>query len=345
MTTEIAQSPIAEYRPTEAALAELRKKYEAVVYDVTDNKTMALAKAARKELRDVRVALESERVRIKAPSLQRSRDIDSEAKRITAELEALEEPIDAQIKAEEGRKQREKDEAERIERERVEAINARFSDLKAMAVITSDATSEQIEAQIRHAENVLSLGIPDDLKAAWTHEQRLAVSSLRASLDRRMLYEAEQVELQRLRAEAAAVTAERDRLAEVERQRLADEAARLKSADDMARAEKAAQDAVAAAERAAEKAKLDQAAAVKAAEERATRQAEERERMRRDEEDRQAEAERIAAEKRAANKRRQANVNNAAMQAFIDGGLSAEQAKEVVILIASDRIPCVTINY
>lgn len=115
---------VAEYKPTAAALAKLRQQYGDVVYDVKTTKGMKDAKEARKTVRGYRTSLENKRKEIKAPALQRCRDIDEEAKIITAELRKLEEPIDEQIKAEEQRKQREKEETERRERERVDKIRA-----------------------------------------------------------------------------------------------------------------------------------------------------------------------------------------------------------------------------
>ena len=98
---------IAEYNETAAAIAVLREKY-CTVFDVTTTKGMEEAKKARAEVKGYRVALEKVRKEIKAPALERSRLIDEEAKRITAELQAIEEPIDQAIKAEEQRKEDEK---------------------------------------------------------------------------------------------------------------------------------------------------------------------------------------------------------------------------------------------
>jgi len=103
MTTQIA-----EYSPTEAALADLRSRYSAVVFDTATTKGMQEAIAGRAEIRGYRLDLEKERVRIKAPALDRCRLIDTEAKRITAELEALETPIDESIKKEQQRKENER---------------------------------------------------------------------------------------------------------------------------------------------------------------------------------------------------------------------------------------------
>src|SRR5262245_51904969 len=97
---------IAEYSKTEAALAELTVRYQGVTFEVTTKDGMKAAKTARATLRDLRVALETKRQEIKEPVLVQGRLIDSEAKRISKALEALEDPIDAQIKGEE-RKQEE----------------------------------------------------------------------------------------------------------------------------------------------------------------------------------------------------------------------------------------------
>lgn len=113
---------VVEYESTASALVTLKEKYGGVIYDVTTAKGMKEAKDARKVVRNYRTSLESKRKEIKAPALQRCRDIDDEAKAITVELRSLEGPIDEQIKAEDQRKQREKEEADRRERERVETI-------------------------------------------------------------------------------------------------------------------------------------------------------------------------------------------------------------------------------
>lgn len=247
---------ITEYTATEAALAELRQKYEAVVFDVTNGKGMEQAKKARAELRDHRVGLEKERVRIKAPALERCRQIDSEAKRITSELEALENPIDEQIKAEEDRKAREKAAKELAEREAREAISRRFEAIRALPLAAVGCTSAEIAEQIAVAEAMDVSDFPADMVAAGNFELRLAVTALRAAQDRALAAEAEaekikaeRAELEKLRAEQAALQAERDRLAAAEREREAAEARRL---EEQARAEREA------AERAAREAREEE---------------------------------------------------------------------------------------
>ena len=107
MSTEIV-----EYSKTDAALADLASRYKGVVFEVATREGMGAAIKARAEVRGYRVDLEKIRVEIKAPALERCRLIDSEAKRINDALEALEDPIDQQIKLEETRKERERAERE-----------------------------------------------------------------------------------------------------------------------------------------------------------------------------------------------------------------------------------------
>lgn len=354
---DATQSPIAEYRTTEAALADLRTKYEAVVYDVTDRKGMAQAKEARKELRDVRVALEKNRVEIKAPALQRCRDIDGEAKRITEELEALERPIDNQIKAEEQRVEREKQAREQAERDRVERLRASMDQLKAMAVFhVEDKTAEEIDETIALAE-AYPVGDHDEINQAGVRFQvQLTVNALRANRDKRVAWEVEQVriqaeraELERLRAEQAARQAE-----ELERQRQAaadGERARI-AEQERVRAEAAAQEAVDRAQREAAEAA---AKAERERQEQEARHARELEEAAQRERDRiaaeQAEAARVAdrerqeAERKAARVAHRRKINRAAADALMDHGFAEEHAQCIVTLIAEGKIPGVTVNY
>ena len=117
---------IVEYSKTQAVLGDLRQRYEGVVYAVTTAKGMIDARKARSEIREWRTGLEKERVRIKAPALERARLIDSEAKRITAELLNLEGPIDDQIKDEEERKEKERLAKEEAEKTRIETLRDRI---------------------------------------------------------------------------------------------------------------------------------------------------------------------------------------------------------------------------
>jgi hypothetical protein len=158
--------PIAEYNKTEAALGFLRQRMANVEYDVTTTKGMAVAVADRAEVRGLRTSLESKRKELKAPALDYAKRIDSEAKRITAALLELEEPIDAQIKAEQARKEAEKSERERVERERITAIHARIAEVRGFVPLARECrTSERMAGLLeRMTTHWIAFNFEDDFQ-------------------------------------------------------------------------------------------------------------------------------------------------------------------------------------
>jgi colicin import membrane protein len=244
----LTTTTIAEYSPTAAALSDLRTMYADVVYDVTTGKGMDQAKKARATLRDLRVSLEKTRVEIKAPALERCRQIDSEAKRITAELSALEDPIDEQIKSEEQRKERERAAREEAERQRIAENHRRFEEIRTRPALAAGATVEQIDALLVDAEAVDPATFAEDMRDAASYERQ-----------------------------AAAVLRERERA----------------------------------------------------------------EQARRDEEERQ----RIEQERREANRKHVGAINRKAADALIEHGITEIDAKAVIALIATGKVPAVSIAY
>lgn len=256
---------VAEYSKTAAALAELREKYAGVVYEVTAPVGMKTAVAARAELRVLRVSLERTRVEIKAPALERCRLIDAEAKRITAELSALEDPIDAQIKAEEASKESERIARAEAERKRVKDIMDSINLIRGIPVLMIGRSAAEIEQGIRET-------IADDLSdydASYLPQaqaaQAAALEALRTMLAERQRIDAERIELEAARAEQAKreeeSRIERERLAKIEAARIAAERAAqeqelaekreaMRLEEERAEAERAEQDRLAAKERA-----------------------------------------------------------------------------------------------
>jgi hypothetical protein len=202
-------------------------------------------------------------------------------------------------------------------------------------------------------------------EAAQVHAE--CIEKLKRHIELREKYEAEQAELERLRAEAE----ERRRLEEAERI----ERERKEREERIAReaAEKAQRDAEEKAKREREEAERREYAAIKskeaveraakeaaekaereriAAEERARLEKEfaikqERERAEKAEQERLAKeaAEKAEAEKKAANKRHRSIVNKQAAHGFIDQGMEQAQAEEIVEWISEGLIKNVTINY
>lgn len=204
--TTTTNGQIAEYSHTEAALATLSEQYRGVIYDVTTKPGMADAVKARRAIRDIRTALEKTRVEIKGPALKRCQQIDTEAKRITAALLALEEPIDEQIKKEEVRKAEEaaavqRAEAERIaaeERAKREAEEKRLADERA-EIARQRAELERVEKEARERREREEA----EARAKIEAEQREA---------RRKIEEGERTARLQREEKEAALKAEREKL-------------------------------------------------------------------------------------------------------------------------------------
>jgi hypothetical protein len=221
------QVNITEYSQTAAALGELRQKYENVVFPVDTTSGMKDAVSARRELRDIRVGLEKMRKDLKEPALRRCQLIDSEAKTITAQLTALEDPIDAQIKAEEQRKEREKQERERIERERVEAIRKKIEGIRALPVALSGEPAAEIAAEIEALEQFTPGEEFAELVGDAATAKSNALDTLRAMHERQVAQEAEAA---RVAAEQEKLRADREELERMKRELEAAKAAHTESA-------------------------------------------------------------------------------------------------------------------
>lgn len=266
---------IAEYSPTAAALAGLRERLANVAYDVSTTKGLDVAKRDRAEVRDLRVSLEKKRVELKAPALERSRLIDAEAKRITAELEELEKPIDQQIKAEEARKDEKRKAAEMAEIGRVLSIMEAIGEINMAPALLQRKSAEFIAAELGVMRDaVLDASVYQEMlpQAKEVHIAAIAKVELLLKAKRHDEAEsakmaAERAELEQLRAAAAgqrrkdeaAAKAADDETARVERERLAAEIAAQREQQTRLDAEAAAvrkeADRVAAVERAEAQAK------------------------------------------------------------------------------------------
>lgn len=285
---------IAEYSKTDAALAELKKSYAAIVYDFTKQGEMAKALKDRAAVRSYRLDLEKVRVDIKAVHLEKCRQIDSEAKRITHELAALEDPIDAQIKREEGRKEEERRAKEEAEAKRVAEITARIDAVNAIptSVVGRSPADiltvlDQLRERVIPADEYQATADNAKLRAIAALEQLHAgaVAQEKAAAEEAARRRAADEELAKLRAESEQRAREDDARQKAESERIAAENKRI--AEERAKVE---------AEDRARRAKIEE-------EERASRakmEAEEREaRQKREAEDRTAREARDAEAKKA----------------------------------------------
>ena len=212
---------VAEYTPIAAALAAARARYQDVVWDLTTTRGNEDARRARRELVSLRTGLEARRKELKAPLLAQAKLVDDEARRITAELLQLEEPIDALIRADERRREEERAAREAAERARVAAIQAKIKTImdqpiKAVRIRSSALLQTAID-------NLAAQEISADEFEEFAEDARLAHAEALAAM-RTMLAEIREREAEEARAHAereaqakrdAASAAER---AEAERQ-------------------------------------------------------------------------------------------------------------------------------
>lgn len=245
MTDQTTTFIVTEYNPVDAALAELRDKYEGVIFPVETKDGMKDAKEVRSKLTKLRTGLEKLRKEIKEPALRRTQAIDAEAKLIEKAIRAIEEPIDAQIKVEEQRIEAEK--AAKAAREA--EIKSKIDGIRNLPLALAGCTADDIAME----RDALDAFEPveeafGEFTAECIEAKRECVLALCDLWTRVMAQE----------VAAANVEAERERLAEVERQA----AAKLAAEREAFEAEKAAYEAE---KRAFEERKAAEAAAPVAA--------------------------------------------------------------------------------
>ncbi len=209
---------ITEYNQTAAILDELAKRYANVVFPVTTKDGMKDAKDVRSKLVKLRTGLEAVRKEIKEPALRRTQAIDAEAKAITAAIRQIEEPIDAQIKAEEQRIEAEKAAKEAAEKARVDEIQTKIEAIKRLpmeiAYETSEAIQTEVDALYAFAPDAADFAEFVDLAVIARGEALTALVQLHSKVQAReqvaIELDAERAELAKIKA---ALQAERDAIA------------------------------------------------------------------------------------------------------------------------------------
>ena len=277
-------SPLSRAEATLFELLETHAEAGVDASDVNDTQAIKLAKAGRKDLREARLAIDETRKAVKAPALEWGRQVDAEARRLTAIIEPREAELASGIKEVEEAKREAKRLAElaasrELDR-RMELLRRVESDLPVSQIKDLDSGDfDHVYAQECEAfnERQAEKQRQAEERAAKEEEERLKEKARREAEDAererkaeeaRLEAEAEQKRQDKGRAAREAKEAEAREEAEAkerEAQRLRDEAATKKLEEEaLARqeAEKKAADAerdrVAAEKRASEaQAKLD----------------------------------------------------------------------------------------
>ncbi|MHB0806052.1 hypothetical protein [Stutzerimonas nitrititolerans] len=326
-------------------LQQIRAEIDAFVPDVSTKKGRdAIASIAHKVARS-KTALDNVGKELVAELKEIPKKIDAERKRMRDTLDAWKDEVRAPL-----------NEWEAAEAARVTRHSDSIEWLRDSGTVFSDDSSEDIQLRIAQVEAVEVGPALEEFEAEAHRVKAASLTALQLALTKRQQYEAEQAELERLRAEAA----QREQKEREERiAREAAEQARLE-AEQRAQAERDAAakreaDAKAAAERRelelklqAEQAEREKLEAQQRAEQAERDAAERAERAAAAERQRQADEQaRIEAEAKAreADKAHKAAINRAAMEAFVAGGMTEDCAKQAVTLIAKRQIPNIQITY
>lgn len=236
VAVEVVQDsmPPVKFNLTDAALTELKNKHELVESKDYKDLTQGIA-----ECRNMRVGIETHRKELKKDSLDYGRKVDAEAKRITASIEEVEQPMKAAKAKIDAEKERER-EAKRVqEDQRIDRHKQGIAHIQYMPVERIGSGIMKIEETIEVLQNKdTSSEIFEEFHLEATEAKVQAIQKLRElifSENRKLEAEKE------LRIAEAKREEEADKAAEIQRI----EAYRLKvEQDQLAKERKEHEDAV-----------------------------------------------------------------------------------------------------
>jgi hypothetical protein len=207
--TSIAEAALALFSPHEATMKALAEKYRNVAYDLSTPKGLKAAKDARLELREQgRFAIQRLRDKTKDQLNDCKKVVESEATRLIALVEPVENAVHQQITAHE-----EKLAAEKAERDRIEA-ERKQKHLDAIAVIASYVDKaqglpvERVEAGIAYVQAIdVSAEVFEEFAARAAEQKQVTIERLQKMVaELKAAAEAERLRLEneRIAAELAA---------------------------------------------------------------------------------------------------------------------------------------------
>lgn len=200
---------VAKYNVTDARIAELKELYGGIT--VTDEDTYKKAKEAKRVLVPLRTGVEAVRKDLKAVALEYGRKIDAEAKRITGELESIEDQIDKEIKAWDEKAEIER---QRIENQKIERAKNWIATVLHLGVQYNHQTGQYYYFD-QENRPILNLTI-EEIKELSDAEIAFLTENLQASFK---IEQDRQAEEERLRKEEA----DRQEAQRIENERIAEE--------------------------------------------------------------------------------------------------------------------------
>ena len=192
---------LAEWRKQDAAIAKMAEEYLPLkVNGLNDKKGLAIVHEARMIVKNTRIAVEKNRVELKADALEYGRAVDKEAKRLTLLLAPIEEHLDAEESAIAEERERIKRAAEE---ERLKTDEARKAKIKQRFDALQACGYQGDMMAVPEMEDAAFAKLLADAQVAKAEAERLAE-------EQRQQREAEAERLRKLEADAAAERARQE---------------------------------------------------------------------------------------------------------------------------------------
>jgi hypothetical protein len=158
MSQEIEKTTAAKlvkYSVTDSEIAKIKERFDGL--KVTDKETYEIARKGISEVRTLRTTVEKKRKELKADALAYGRAVDGEAKRITALLVEIEEPLKAEKNRvdEEKRLEKERKEREAKEKEeaRVNAIQGKIDCIRNLGKLRAGMDRDEMKANLKSLQD------------------------------------------------------------------------------------------------------------------------------------------------------------------------------------------------
>ena len=148
-----AENMVVDYSVTDAAIAELKSKY--IGLKVCDPDSRKQVSEAIQEVSGLRTSVEVKRKELKEDALVWGKKVDAEAKRITALLEEIEEPLKIERRAFDAIKEEEKRKKIEAEAKRVADIEQKIERIRSIGNLSFGDTLETIEAKLVEIKSIV----------------------------------------------------------------------------------------------------------------------------------------------------------------------------------------------
>ena len=226
---------LVKYSITDAAIAQMKEKYGGLEINSKDD--YDVVSKAISVVRGKRTEVEKTRQAFKKDALEYGRMVDAEAKRITAELLEIEEPLKAKKQAVDNEVERKKAEVARIEAERVDAIKRKINGIRDYL----DGLNNRSIEELTNAIACLDIyDIEQDIFQEFTEEavfeKTETINALKSRLAEKQEAERQAEALRKLEEEAAALRAEKEKAEREAREKLEAERREKEAAEAKLRA-------------------------------------------------------------------------------------------------------------